>query len=110
MSEFSGGDGRLTRQLEVALSQFFYQSCQEKGLELLLSQCEFYITAREKMSTLVINCPSVMLCWSILSSIGAIASVLEELGVRKVRLCPPVAEGTPLELRVDEMDIILGLE
>jgi hypothetical protein len=36
-------------------------------------------------------------------------SILEDLVIARIRIYPPHHEGTPLELRVDEMDIIRGV-
>jgi hypothetical protein len=44
-----------------------------------------------------------------LESIGAIGLILEDIGIARVRIYAPAIEGTPLELRVDEMDIIRGV-
>jgi hypothetical protein len=107
--EFSLNDRLLTRQLEIALSHHFHSACLDRGLESLLSLSHWYITHQDGFSILAIECPDVKTCWAILESIGAIGTILEELVIARIRIYPPHHEGTPLELRVDEMDIIRGV-
>jgi hypothetical protein len=107
--EFSLNDRLLTRQLEIALSHHFHSACLDRGLEILLSRSRWYITYRNGVSILAIECPDVKTCWAILESIGTIGTVLEDLVIARIRIYPPTDEGIPLELRVDEMDIIRGV-
>jgi hypothetical protein len=107
--EFGLDDRLLTRQLEIALSHHFHAACLDRGLETLLSRSRWFITHRDGLSILVIECPDLKTCWAILESIGTIGTVLEELVIARIRVYPPATEGGALELRVDEMDIIRGV-
>jgi hypothetical protein len=107
--EFSLNDRLLTRQLEIALTRHFHSACLDQGLESLLSRSHWYITHQEGFSILAIECIDVKTCWAILESIGTIGTILEELVIARISIYPPNHEGTPLELRVDEMDIIRGV-
>lgn len=108
-SEFGLNDRLLTRQLELALSHHFHSACLDRGLESLLERSKWYITHHRGFSILAIECPDVKTCWAMLESIGAIGLILEDIGIARVRIYAPAIEGTPLELRVDEMDIIRGV-
>jgi hypothetical protein len=108
-AEFSLNDRLLTRQLEIALSHHFHSACLDRGLETLLGRSQWYITHTNGFSILAIECPDLKTCWAILESIGAIGRILEDLVIARVRIYSPAKEGTPLELRVDEMDIIRGV-
>jgi hypothetical protein len=108
-TEFSLNDSLLTRQLEIALSHHFHSACLDRGLETLLGRSQWYITHTNGFSILAIECPDIKTCWAILESIGAIGLILEDLSLARVRIYSPDNERTPLELRVDEMDIIRGV-
>jgi hypothetical protein len=55
---------------------------------------------------LVVNCPDRLINWRVLNNILVIGSTLERLSnSAKIRVCPPIAQGTPFEIRVDELSI-----
>lgn len=97
-------DRYLHRQLEASLNQYFYTAC-DRFLKTLLSQCDWYITTKAEMTTLAIRCPNLVISWLVLKNLGQIESLLEALGVVKICVSPPPEQGTPLEVRVDEISI-----
>lgn len=111
-AEKTSTDWVLSRQLESALNQIFHQACENLevpdrkcSLLTLLSECEWYITTSTKLTTLVVQCPTLATSWGILENIVAIAQLLEQLAIGKICVCPPSDKGTPLEVRVDEIAI-----
>lgn len=98
-------DRILRRQLEESTSRLFAQSC-DPITQGLLSNCEWYFTTNATALTLVINCPNLVTNWHILNNIVTISSRLEQLSQSaKIRVCPPIRQGTPLEIRVNEASV-----
>jgi hypothetical protein len=62
-----------------------------------------------KTAMLAIECPDLATCWRVLENIEAIAQLLEELAIRKIRIAPPSHQGTPLEIRIDEISVYQDL-
>ncbi|MEB3338650.1 MAG: hypothetical protein VKJ46_14370, partial [Leptolyngbyaceae bacterium] len=52
-------DISLRRQLEDAISKYFYQSCDGVTQGLLIS-CEWYVISDARALTLVIECPDMV--------------------------------------------------
>jgi hypothetical protein len=114
-------DHLIHRQLEDCLNHYFYTACvrqvqqsdrrQEKRRSLLaiLSQCIWFVTMNAKTAMLAIECPDLATCWRVLENIEAIAQLLEELAIRKIRIAPPSHQGTPLEIRIDEISVYQDL-
>lgn len=98
-------DRILRRKLEDATGKHFYQAC-DRSTQILLSNCEWYITTHGTALTLVIACPDMVLNWRILNNIVEIGSWLEQLASSaKIRVCPPPSMGTPFEIRVNEISV-----
>lgn len=98
-------DRMLRRRLEESASQLFNQSC-DPITQNWLSNCEWYFTTNAAALTLVINCPNLATNWYILNNIVTISSRLEQFSESaKIRVCPPIEQGTPLEIRVDEASV-----
>lgn len=98
-------DQLLQRQLEAAVSKCFYESCDGVTQGLLIS-CEWYFTTTATALTLVINCPNQVINWRVLNHVVPIGSYLEPFATTaRIRVCPPVEVGAPVEIRVDELDI-----
>lgn len=98
-------DQLLRRQLEAAVSKYFYESCDGVTQSLLIS-CEWYLTITATALTLVINSPNQVVNWRVLNHIVPIGGYLESFAsTARIRVCPPEDVGTPVEIRVDELDI-----
>jgi hypothetical protein len=104
-SQTGHSDGILRRQLEDALSKYFYESC-DGVTQALLTNCEWYFNTIAVAPTLVINCPDAATNWRVLNNVVAIATALSRFSSSaKIRVCPPVEAGTPFEIRVDEISV-----
>lgn len=111
------GDRVLGRQLEDCLNHYFYAACvrhvyqndphseKRRSLLVLLSQCTWYVTTNAETAMLTIECPDLAICWRILENLEALAQFLEQLAIRKIRISPPSHQGTPLEVRIDEISV-----
>lgn len=98
-------DRILRRQLEDSTGKRFYTGC-DRNLQALLSNCEWYITTNATALTLVIACPDRITNWRVLNHLVQLGSQLEQFSSRaKIRICPPMGMGTPLEMRVDEISV-----
>lgn len=118
--ELTSSDWVLSQKLEASLNQFFYAACQNvegaderRSLTSLLSQCQWYITTKPQLTTLVIHCPDASVNWRVLEKIVPIAILLERFAIRlmprfatgKICVYPPSDAAVPLEVRVDELDV-----
>lgn len=114
--ELTASDWVLSQKLEASLNQFFYAACQNLeapdercSLTTLLSQCQWYITTKPQLTTLVIQCPDATTNWRVLEKIVPIARLLEQFVIGKICVYPPSNEAMPLEVRVDELDVYQGV-
>ncbi|WP_017716703.1 hypothetical protein [Kamptonema formosum] len=98
-------DKLLRQQLEDSASTYFYEAC-DRPRQILLSACQWSVTASAQATTLVIECPDLVLNWLILRNLVEFGTVLEQFGSSsKIRICPPPGMGTPFEMRVEEISI-----
>ncbi|MBD2577776.1 hypothetical protein [Oscillatoria sp. FACHB-1406] len=105
-TEATRSDRLLSRELDRRLSQFFEEACQRDGtLQAVLSQCRWLTAAQPYPSTLIIYCPSLAIGWQVLQHLGGIGRLLEATAIARIRICPPPTEGTPLDIRVDELSL-----
>lgn len=102
-------DHQLRRKLEEAISRYFYESC-NGVIQALLTNCEWYFTARADALMLVINCSDAAINARVSNNLSAIVNQLVQFAARaKIRVCPPVEVGMPFERLVDETSIHRGL-
>jgi len=95
----------LMQQLENSIAKLFYAAC-DSSIQTLLSNCKWYITTYARAMTLVIECPDRVTNWRVLEEIVKIGAELEQfVKSAKIRVCPPKNEGTPFEIRVDEISV-----
>ncbi|MEB3182590.1 MAG: hypothetical protein VKL59_26670 [Nostocaceae cyanobacterium] len=95
----------LMHQLENSVAKLFYEAC-DSSSQKLLSNCKWYITTYARAMTLVIKCPDQVTNWRVLQEIVKIGMGLEQfVKSAKIRVCPPENEGTPFEIRVDEISV-----
>ncbi|WP_228059606.1 hypothetical protein [Plectonema radiosum] len=101
----SSADIVLRQQLEKSLSKFFYDNCDRK-IRDLLSVCRWYVTTQTSAMVLVIECPDQVTNWRVLQRMVPMASLLNNIASSaKIRICPPVNQGIPFEMRVDELSV-----
>ncbi|OKH24433.1 hypothetical protein NIES593_07055 [Hydrococcus rivularis NIES-593] len=115
-SEPSLSDRLLARQIETTLSQRFFDTCMREAyrsgdsfhkrdysLVKLLSDCQWFITIKAKQPTLIIETTDLAMSWRVLEKLKQLGSILEELAIARIRVCPPSEVGSCLEVRVDEL-------
>ena len=114
-------DWKLRQQLEQACRQYIYAALirqlsqqedrndfiseESASLYDLLNRCDWYLNTDGTHNTLVIQCPDLITNWRILELAIQLGRVLEPLSIGKIRICPPNNQGTPLEIRVDELSV-----
>ncbi len=119
-SQTALSDGLARQQLEDACRQQIYAACvrqthfqedrtvvteEHNFVATLLSQCEWNINTLAHTKTLAIQCPDLNSNWLIVEKIMQFGGVLKSLAIGKVRVCPPVGRGTPLEVQVHELSM-----
>jgi hypothetical protein len=96
-------DSSLSRQLEEALSRYFYESC-DGVTQALLTNCEWYFTAISTAPTLVINGANSAMNQRVFNRIVAIATALSEFSVSaRVVIGSSIGQEAFIEIRVDEI-------
>lgn len=95
----------LMRHTTQQEHQAFFLSEESVSYGHLLNQCDWYVTTSADCNTLVIQCSNLLTNWQILEKVTQFGQVLEPLGIGKIRICPPTNQGTPLEIRVDELSV-----
>jgi hypothetical protein len=96
-------DMMLRRCLAEAAGQRFYESC-DRITQSLLYRCEWHITLRASLPTLIIACPDTETYWHIVSAIDQLGNRLRRvMNDGKIRVYPPIGKGQPYEIGVDEL-------
>jgi len=96
-------DSSLIRQLEEALSRYFYESC-DGVTQALLTNCEWYFTTISTVPTLVINGADSAMNQRVFNHIVAIATALSEFSISaKVVIGSTIGQEVFVEIRVDEI-------
>ncbi|MFH7029123.1 MAG: hypothetical protein ACHBN1_27955 [Heteroscytonema crispum UTEX LB 1556] len=96
-------DWLLRRELEHWTCKRFYEAC-DRITRALLSSCEWHITTNASLLTLIIACPDVETYWYIVSNMSQLGNRLKRFANKaKIRVFPPPGNGTPFEMRVDEI-------
>lgn len=96
-------DSSLSRQLEEALSRYFYESC-DGVTQALLTNCEWYFTTISTLPTLVINGANSAMNQRVFNHIVAIATALSEFSVSaRVLIGASIGQEAFVEIRVDEI-------
>ncbi|MBC7823078.1 MAG: hypothetical protein H7126_04235 [Candidatus Parcubacteria bacterium] len=96
-------DSSLIRQLEEALSRYFYESC-DGVTQALLTNCEWYFTTISTVPTLVINGADSAMNQRVFNHIVAIATALSEFSISaKVVIGSTIGQEAFVEIRVDEI-------
>ncbi len=98
-------DGILLQQLELAITKRFYEACDGVTQALLMS-CEWSVTTRAPVLTLIIVSPDGPTHWRVLNHLMMISTYLAAFtSSARIRLCPPPGPETPIEVRVDEVPV-----
>ena len=96
-------DSSLSRQLEEALSRYFYESC-DGVTQALLTNCEWYFTTISTTPTLVINGANRDMSQRVINHILAIAEALSKFSISARVLIGSTTDADLLiEIRVDEI-------
>ncbi|UIE36779.1 hypothetical protein [Leptodesmis sichuanensis] len=86
----------------------FYASC-DRDTQGLLRNCTWGFITKSAFLTLLIKCPSTEVYWHILTSLSILADRIAPFSYQaRIRVYPPVGQGTPLELGVEEITAHLG--
>lgn len=92
-------DDSLQRNLDEAVTRYFYESC-DRLTQQLLSRSGWYITTSGTALTLVIICADRRQNWEVLKSLPFLAKYLKEFSPNaNIRIYPPPGDGTSLEMR-----------
>lgn len=98
-------DRLLRRQLDLSLSQRFWQQC-DPALQQLLMDCDWAITTTSNVATLVIVCPNRSINWQVLQQVVGLGSGMAQFSQdAKLRIYPTPEMLDPFEIRVDELSI-----
>ena len=101
--ELEESDSSLGRQLEEALSRYFYESC-DGVTQALLTNCEWYFITISTAPTLVINGVNRAMSHRVLNHTVAIATALLNFSTSARVLIGSSVEAEALtEIRVDEI-------
>lgn len=103
-------DGMLHLALEQSIGRCFYYGCDALGersyriTQVLLSNCQWYITKSSTDLMLIIDCPDLVSYWHIVSNIPQLGNRLERFSKNaKIRVYPPFGKGSPFEIAVHEI-------
>jgi len=96
-------DGMLHLALEQSIGRCFYFAC-DRITQILLSNCQWYITQNSTNLMLIIDCPDLVSYWHIVSNIPQLGNRLERFSKNaKIRVYPPFGKGSPFEIGVHEI-------
>jgi hypothetical protein len=96
-------DGMLHLALEQSIGRCFYFAC-DQITQILLSNCQWYITQSSTNLMLIIDCPDLVSYWHIVSNIPQLGNRLERFSKNaKIRVYPPFGKGSPFEIGVNEI-------
>ncbi|NWF60401.1 MAG: hypothetical protein HXY43_14345 [Fischerella sp.] len=96
-------DRMLHLELEQSIGACFFQAC-DRITQVLLSNCQWYLTTDGSSLKLVIDCPDIVTYWHIVNNILQIGNKLEKFSSdTKIRVHPPFGKGMPFEISVNEI-------
>jgi hypothetical protein len=96
-------DGMLHLELERSTGRCFFQAC-DRITQVLLSNCQWYLSQNNTTLTLIIDCPDIVSYWHIVSNIPQLGNRLERFTSNaKIRVYPPFGKGKPFEISVNEI-------
>ncbi|MCX7593044.1 MAG: hypothetical protein N2235_04650 [Fischerella sp.] len=96
-------DKMLHLELEQSIGACFFQGC-DRITQVLLSNCQWYLTTDGSSLKLVIDCPDIVTYWHIVNNIPQIGNKLEKFSSDTIiRVHPPFGKGIPFEISVNEI-------
>jgi hypothetical protein len=96
-------DGMLHLELDQSIGRCFYHAC-DRITQVLLSNCQWYITSNGTTLMLIIDCFDLVSYWHIVSNIPQLGNRLERFTSNaKIRVYPPFGKGTPFEISINEI-------
>ncbi|WP_414548880.1 hypothetical protein [Anabaena sp. CCY 0017] len=102
-TEVTKQDGMLHLELERSTGRCFFHAC-DRITQVLLSNCQWYLTKNSTTLTLIIDCPDIVSYWHIVSNIPQLGNRLERFTHNaKIRVYPPFGKGKPFEISVNEI-------
>ncbi|MDP5338434.1 MAG: hypothetical protein NWQ28_07630 [Nodularia sp. (in: cyanobacteria)] len=102
-TEVTKQDGMLHLELERSIGRCFFHAC-DRITQVLLSNCQWYLTKNSTTLTLIIDCPDIVSYWHIVSNIAQLGNRLERFTSNaKIRVYPPFGKGQPFEISVNEI-------
>jgi hypothetical protein len=101
--QVSKQDGMLHLELEQSIGRCYYQVC-DRITQVLLSNCQWYLTTNTSTLMLIIDCPDIVSYWHIVSNIPQLGNRLERFTSNaKIRVYPPFGKGKPFEISINEI-------
>ncbi len=86
----------------------FYKSC-DHDTQGLLWNCTWGFITTTDFLTLLIKCPSTEVYWHILTSLSVLADRMALFSYQaRIRVYPPIGQGSPLEVGVEEITAYQG--
>jgi hypothetical protein len=96
-------DGMLHLELDQSIGRCFYHAC-DRITQVLLSNCQWYITTNSTTLMLIIDCFDLVSYWHIVSNIPQLGNRLERFTSNaKIRVYPPFGKGMPFEISINEI-------
>ncbi|HLP87740.1 MAG TPA: hypothetical protein VK184_03910 [Nostocaceae cyanobacterium] len=101
--EVTKQDAMLHSELEQSIGTCFYRIC-DRITQVLLSNCQWYITTEGTTLSLIIDCFDLVSYWHIVSNIPQLGKRLERFTSQaKIRVYPPFGRGIPFEISVNQI-------
>ncbi|HLO83703.1 MAG TPA: hypothetical protein VK203_01640 [Nostocaceae cyanobacterium] len=102
-TEVTKQDGMLHLELDQSIGRCFYQAC-DRITQVLLSNCQWYITTNGTTLMLNIDCFDLVSYWHTVSNIPQLGNRLERFTSNaKICVYPPFGRGKPFEISVNEI-------
>ncbi|HYW20392.1 MAG TPA: hypothetical protein VE956_13995 [Nodularia sp. (in: cyanobacteria)] len=102
-TEVTKQDRMLHLDLEQSTGRCFFKAC-DRITQVLLSNCQWYLTKNSTTLMLIIDCPDLLSYWHIVSNIPQLGNRLERFTSNaKIRVYPPFGKGPPFEISVNEI-------
>jgi hypothetical protein len=96
-------DSLTHSSLDKGSTHHFYNSC-DHDTQGMLWNCTWGFITSSNFLTLLIKCPSTEVYWHILTSLSVLADRIAPFSHQaRIRVYPPMGQGTPLEIGVAEI-------
>jgi hypothetical protein len=99
------GDRLLRYQLDMTLTEQFWQHCDSKS-QSLLEKCDWIITTIANVATLVIICPNREWSWKILNRVLNLGNQMAQISQdAKLRIYTTPEKADWFDIRVEELSV-----